>query len=161
MEAAHNTKSSEPRQRVLVIRFTAGIYPTTCLICSILPCLRVTRKVYKFVGVNVTHQDFIKRYARLGPRELTSPPRLEGKEMEAMTCDKLAHCLLLRTSHDPNARTKFEVGKTKIFIRYAERVCRCSSNVRDSSFVARLYSRRVFRDCWLCGVCVRRLWGIK
>lgn len=78
--------------------------------------------MYKFVGVNVTHLDFIKRYSRLGPRELTSPPRMEGKEMEAMTCDKLAHCLLLRTSHDPNARTKFEVGKTKIFIRCAERL---------------------------------------
>lgn len=86
-----------------------------------LPCLCVTRKVYKFVGVNVTHQDFIKRYSRLGPRELTSPPRTDGPEMEAMTCDKLAHCLLLRTSHDPNSRTKFEVGKTKIFIRCAER----------------------------------------
>eukprot|EP00904_Undaria_pinnatifida_P002600 jgi/Undpi1/12340/HiC_scaffold_5.g02016.m1 len=77
-------------------------------------------QVYKFVGVNVTHLDFIKRYARLAPRELTSAARLDGKDMEAMTCDKLAHCLLLRTSHDPNSRTKFEVGKTKIFIRGEE-----------------------------------------
>lgn len=118
-------------------KYRAGIHPSACLIRSILPCLCVTLKVYKFVGVNVTHLDFIKRYSRLGPRELVSPPRMDGKEMEAMTCDKLAHCLLLRTSHDPNSRTKFEVGKTKIFIRYAERVCRCSlARVRGYSTLA-------------------------
>ena len=105
----------------------------------------------------MTHQDFIKRYSRLGPRELTSPPRMDGPEMEAMTCDKLAHCLLLRTSHDPNSRTKFEVGKTKIFIRCAERVCRCGASIRGSSILASCVSG----GCWMhvYGLCVIQLIG--
>lgn len=80
----------------------------------------MTQKVYKFVGVNVTHMDFIKRYSRLGPREYTTAERLEGEEMQAMTCEKLATVLLLTRSRDVNARSKYEVGKTKIFIRCVE-----------------------------------------
>lgn len=75
-------------------------------------------KVYKFVGVNVAHLEFIKRYARLGPREVTRPAALEGADMQAMTCEKLATGLLLRKAHDPDPKSKFEVGRTKIFIRY-------------------------------------------
>lgn len=77
----------------------------------------MSRQVYKFVGVNLSHMEFIRRYSKLGPREVTLPIRLEGPEMQAMTCEKLAAGLLLKTSSDPDARLKFEVGKTKIFIR--------------------------------------------
>lgn len=74
--------------------------------------------MYKFVGVNVSHPEFIKRYGRLGPRELSAPSRLGDEEMEAITCTKLADALLIRDRHDPDSKSKYEVGKTKIFIRW-------------------------------------------
>ncbi|CAB1098436.1 unnamed protein product [Ectocarpus sp. CCAP 1310/34] len=77
-------------------------------------------QVYKFVGVNVSHLEFIKRYGRLGPRELTASGRPGDAESEAVVCTKLADVLLIRDRHDPDSKTKFEVGRTKIFIRGAE-----------------------------------------
>ncbi|CAM9439674.1 unnamed protein product [Ascophyllum nodosum] len=74
-------------------------------------------QVYKFVGVNLDHMEFIKRFRRLVPREITWPSRLEGAEMLAMTCGKVAECLLLHDPKDSDTRSKFEVGRTKIFIR--------------------------------------------
>eukprot|EP00752_Nemacystus_decipiens_P009888 g8821.t1 len=76
-------------------------------------------QVYKFVGVNVSHSEFIKRYGRLGPRELTARG-LGDPEIEAITCTNLADSLLIRNRHDPDPKSKYEVGKTKIFIRGAE-----------------------------------------
>lgn len=73
--------------------------------------------MYKFVGVNVSHADFIKRYGRLGPRELGSSTVLGNPEMEVATCAKLADSLLIRNRYDPDSKSKFEVGRTKIFIR--------------------------------------------
>ena len=75
-------------------------------------------QVYKFVGVNVSHREFIKRYGRLGPRELAARG-VGDAEMEAITCTDLADSLLIRNRHDPDPKSKYEVGKTKIFIRCA------------------------------------------
>lgn len=66
----------------------------------------------------MSHSEFIKRYGRLGPRELTGRG-LGDPEMEAITCTNLADSLLIRNRHDPDPKSKYEVGKTKIFIRCA------------------------------------------
>lgn len=87
--------------------------------CHVRTRITIRLKVYKFVGVNVSHPEFIKRYGRLGPRELAASSRLGDQEMEAITCTKLADSLLIRDRHDPDSKSKYEVGKTKIFIRYA------------------------------------------
>ncbi len=65
----------------------------------------------------MSHSDFIKRYGRLGPRELSSSNVLGNPEIEAVSCAKLADSLLIRNRYDPDAKSKFEVGRTKIFIR--------------------------------------------
>lgn len=74
-------------------------------------------KVYKFVGVNVSHPEFIKRYGRLGPRELSKSAGQGDEEVDAIACTKLADHLLVRNRHDPDSKSKYEVGRTKIFIR--------------------------------------------
>lgn len=74
-------------------------------------------KVYKFVGVNVSHSEFIKRYGRLGPEKLSRSAGQGDQEVDAMTCTKLADHLLVRNRHDPDSKSKYEVGKTKVFIR--------------------------------------------
>lgn len=66
----------------------------------------------------MSHSEFIKRYGRLGPRELT-PRGLGDPEMETITCTNLADSLLIRNRRDPDPKSKYEVGKTKIFIRCA------------------------------------------
>lgn len=92
-------------------------------------------KVYKFVGVNVTHLEFITRYCRLGPRELSRPAAVESEKMQGITCEKLATGLLLRTSFDPDAKSKFEVGRTKIFIRYVNTFsCRRRSQIENVTY---------------------------
>lgn len=69
------------------------------------------------------HMEFIRRFGRLGPREIIAPPRLEGTEMQAMTCEKLAASLLHRDIINSDGRSKFEVGRTKIFIRFGIHWC--------------------------------------
>lgn len=96
-------------------------------------------KVYKFVGVNVSHPEFIKRYGRLGPRELTASGRPGDAESEAVVCTKLADALLIRDRHDPDSKTKFEVGRTKIFIRCVG-VCLCVSVLSSASSI----------EIWMC-----------
>lgn len=64
----------------------------------------------------MSHPEFIKRYGRLAPRELTASGNGDP-EMEATTCTRLADSLLVRDRHDPDPKSKYEVGKTKIFIR--------------------------------------------
>ena len=66
----------------------------------------------------MSHPDFIKRYGRLGPRELAATRSLGDPEKEVNTCAMLADSLLIRDRHDPDSKSKYEVGRTKIFIRY-------------------------------------------
>lgn len=94
--------------------------PRSCcgILSDIIRCCLET-KVYKFVGVNIAHLEFIRRYYRLGPQELGGPDALAnaGDDAQFAACDRLASHLLLRRAHDPDTKTKFEIGRTKIFIR--------------------------------------------
>lgn len=83
----------------------------------------------------MSHAEFVKRYGRLGPRELAAPSRGDA-EMEAITCANLANSLLIRNRHDPDPKSKYEVGKTKIFIRCVQEVLEQAvlmHGVRDTS----------------------------
>lgn len=87
--------------------------------------------MYKFVGVNVSHVEFLDRYSRLGPRHLVPPEVVHGadEDLQARTCGALASNLLVDDSSSAygsgglDARLKYEMGRTKIFIRYACVVC--------------------------------------
>lgn len=82
-------------------------------------------KVYKFIGVNVSHVEFISRYHRLGPRHLTGPEVLQSTDsgVHARACEGLASTLLVADSHSRGAdqRSKYEMGTTQIFIRWVLR----------------------------------------
>lgn len=79
------------------------------------------RQVYKFVGVNVAHEEFIGRYQRLGAPQLNGSKALETGDEEVIgrACEALATDLLVPDGNPQgaDARSKFEMGRTKIFIR--------------------------------------------
>lgn len=90
------------------------------------PLPRSVPQVYKFVGVNVSHIEFITRYSRLAPQHLRANGAEAARDAgddasRGRACEALATHLLVSDA-DPKgseARSKFEMGKTKIFIRWA------------------------------------------
>ncbi|CAM9676186.1 unnamed protein product [Discosporangium mesarthrocarpum] len=80
-------------------------------------------QVYKTVGVDLFHLDFIKRFCKLGPRELNTEAVLYGGSDQdgqpgyhADVCADLAAAIL-----PPNKGMQvYEMGGTKIFIRGAD-----------------------------------------